>query len=140
MAEDLLSSVGVDGIAGRFPGDSKLSPEPERKGAASEEDLGYLRDQIEKMIAGIWSEVLKLDGVGAQDDFFVLGGHSLLAMRVMARIRDAAGIKIPIRVLFEASTVQKLAERVEIILRAAQLAAPDQADGASDQILEEGFI
>ena len=43
--------------------------------------------EVERKLAGIWAEVLKVERVGRNDSFFELGGHSLLAVRVMSRVR-----------------------------------------------------
>jgi acyl carrier protein len=67
----------------------------------------------EETIAGIWQQVLGMTRVGATDNFFALGGHSLLATQVIARVRSAFGLELPLRVLFEAPTVAGLAERVD---------------------------
>jgi acyl-CoA synthetase (AMP-forming)/AMP-acid ligase II/acyl carrier protein len=66
----------------------------------------------EEIIAGVWAEVLGLDRIGVEDDVFVLGAHSLLATRVLARVDTAFGINLPLRTLFEASTVTALAAAV----------------------------
>ncbi|GGO21587.1 non-ribosomal peptide synthetase [Micromonospora parathelypteridis] len=59
------------------------------------------RDELEEACAEIWREVLKLDVVGAFDDFFALGGHSLAATRVVGHVRQAFSVDLPVRTLFE---------------------------------------
>jgi amino acid adenylation domain-containing protein len=78
------------------------------------------RTLTEEIIAAIWVSILGLEEIGINDDFFALGGHSLLLARVMSRVRDMLGVAVPMRVLFEASTVRGLAEKVESIRRAGE--------------------
>ncbi len=73
------------------------------------------RNEVERTIASIWSELLRLPSVGASDDFFDLGGHSLLAIQSLSRIRAVFPVDIPLRLLFDAPTVWALAD--EIIAR-----------------------
>ncbi|MBU9763103.1 non-ribosomal peptide synthetase, partial [Mycobacterium sp. TNTM28] len=63
----------------------------------------------EKTVAEVFAEVLGLDRVGLDDDFFVLGGDSLIAIRVSARLQAALGKDVPVRYLFDAPTVGRLA-------------------------------
>src|SRR5690606_23284233 len=71
------------------------------------------RTELERTVAETWRQILHLEAVGAQDDFFDLGGHSLLATRVVSRLREELHVELPIRALFEAPTVEKLARRIE---------------------------
>ncbi|MFE6864761.1 amino acid adenylation domain-containing protein [Nocardia sp. NPDC057668] len=65
----------------------------------------------ESVIAETFADVLGLERVGAQDDFFALGGDSLIATRVSARLSAALGVPVPVRLLFEAPLVADLARR-----------------------------
>ena len=78
------------------------------------------RTPTEELLAGIWSEVLRLDSVGVHDNFFDLGGHSLVAARVIARIRKIFAIELPLRAIFETPTVAGLARAVEASLQSGQ--------------------
>ncbi len=68
---------------------------------------------MERTVASVWAEVLRVERVGAEDNFFDLGGHSLLLTQVVARLRKILDTDLPIRWLFEAATVAELAERVD---------------------------
>jgi acyl-CoA synthetase (AMP-forming)/AMP-acid ligase II len=65
--------------------------------------------QAEKTLAAIWSQVLGIERIGAQDNFFALGGDSLRATLVISRVRQAFHIEFPLRSLFEMQTVKQLA-------------------------------
>jgi amino acid adenylation domain-containing protein len=74
---------------------------------------GGPRTEVEKKLAGMWQELLKVEGIGVEQNFFELGGHSLLALQVMARIRNIFEVELPVRSLFEAGTIGGLAVAVE---------------------------
>jgi acyl carrier protein len=66
------------------------------------------RNDTEQQIAGIWCEVLGVDGVGIDDNFFDLGGNSLLVMRVRRQLEKSLGYEIAIVDLFDYATVRTL--------------------------------
>ncbi|MEU0501741.1 amino acid adenylation domain-containing protein [Nocardia sp. NPDC005998] len=66
----------------------------------------------QEIVAAVFAEVLGMERVGLDDDYFALGGNSLLATRVVARINDALETNVAVRDLFETSTVAGLADRV----------------------------
>ncbi len=97
--------------------DRKSLPASERRDRADEEEEGPRRP-LEEILAGIWSEVLRLERVGVRANFFELGGHSLLATQVVSRVREVCGVELPLRRLFESPTVEDLAAQVEAARRA----------------------
>ncbi|MGW0184084.1 condensation domain-containing protein, partial [Nocardia sp. NPDC003345] len=89
--------------------DRKALPEPEFEASV----FRAPSTPIEEIVAGIFAEVLGVERVGADDDFFALGGNSLVATQVAARLGKALDTTVAVRTLFEASTVAGLAVRVE---------------------------
>ncbi|SDM86807.1 non-ribosomal peptide synthetase [Allokutzneria albata] len=82
------------------------APDVEVSGARS-------RSPREELLCALFAEVLGVDRVGVDDNFFHLGGHSLLATQLISRIRTVFGVELPVRALFEGGTVARLAERVD---------------------------
>ncbi|NOK38896.1 amino acid adenylation domain-containing protein, partial [Corallococcus exercitus] len=73
------------------------------------------REGWESLVAELWAPLLRVPRVGAHDHFFELGGHSLLATRVVSRLRDVLQQEVPLRLLLEAPTVARFAERLEAL-------------------------
>ncbi|MFN8598686.1 MAG: amino acid adenylation domain-containing protein [Anaerolineae bacterium] len=92
--------------------DRRALPQPTTARSAINEFV-VARTPIEALVAEVWAEVLGVDVVGVHDNFFELGGHSLLATQVVARLRDAVQIDLPLRAVFEAPTVAELAAQIE---------------------------
>ena len=85
------------------------------------------RNPIEERLAAMLAPLLGLDKVSMEDNFFLLGGHSLLGTQLIARVRDAFGIELSLRSLFDAPTVSGLAVQIEALL-VAKLEAMSEAE------------
>ena len=88
---------------------------------------GYVAPQtsVEEVLVKIWAEVLGIKRVGIRDNFFELGGHSLLATQLVSRVRDACGVELPLRCVFEAPTIGELCKIVESLKdKNAKIKAP----------------
>jgi amino acid adenylation domain-containing protein len=81
------------------------------------------RDALEEKLIGIWENILEVSPIGIRDDFFALGGHSLQAVRMFAELEKTFRVNIPLATLFQAGTVEKLAE----ILRRDDWSAPESS-------------
>jgi len=100
-----------------LPAPDAAQPADTDAGAAAQGDLmfgpgpeqSYLLTIHHQLIA-IWEELLNVCPIGVNDDFFELGGHSLLAARLVDRIEQATGKKIPLATLFAGATIQHLVE------------------------------
>jgi amino acid adenylation domain-containing protein len=89
--------------------DRRSLPHPDQ----SRPELGQMfvapRTAVEKILAEIWRELLKLNRIGVHDNFFDMGGHSLLATQVVSRILRSLHVEVPLRRMFEAPTVEQMA-------------------------------
>ncbi|HOR01271.1 MAG TPA: amino acid adenylation domain-containing protein [Anaerolineae bacterium] len=93
----------------------------------------------EELIAGIWAQVLGREQVARHDDFFALGGHSLLATQLISRLREAFGVELPLRSLFDAPAVADLARAVEAARTPEGEALPPLEPGPREGVLPLSF-
>nr|MDP9122774.1 condensation domain-containing protein [Acidobacteriota bacterium] len=87
-------------------------------------DAGYTapRNPVQEVLTNLWSELLNVERVGIDDDFFQLGGHSLLVTRLAARVRQVFGVELSIVEVFKKPTVAELAAAIEKAGRGEKLA------------------
>ncbi|MFG1954931.1 amino acid adenylation domain-containing protein [Micromonospora sp. NPDC048830] len=116
-------------------------PLPEETPAAALAANALPRTKSEALLATVFEQVLGRAPIGIFDDFFALGGHSLLAVQVVARIRQAFGVEMPIRLLFEHPIIARLAGELERLQQdqAPQQAAPPLVPVSRDQPLPATF-
>src|SRR5690606_33872909 len=69
--------------------------------------------ETEALILDVWAQALSIKDVDINTDFFEMGGHSLMAIRLISEINEITGIKFPLSVLFENSTIRKLARLID---------------------------
>jgi amino acid adenylation domain-containing protein len=106
----LLPNGKIDRLA--LPAPDRLRPELTTDYVAPQSDL-------ERSIADIWQELLRIDQIGINDDFFELGGHSLLATQLLSRINQIFKITLPLKRIFEASTVKTIAILIDMVISTA---------------------
>ncbi|HZI16775.1 MAG TPA: condensation domain-containing protein, partial [Myxococcus sp.] len=91
----------------------KLLPAPDASSLRGDAPFTAPRTPVEEKLAQTFRDVLRLESVSVTDSFFALGGHSLLATQVISRVRSTFGVEVPVRALFEAPSVEGLAQRIE---------------------------
>ena len=102
--------------------DARALPRPDA-GARAARAFAEPGTPTERALARMWADMLRVERVGADDGFFALGGHSLLATRMLARLRDAHGVDLPLRVLFATPALRDVAAAVDRLAASA----PDDA-------------
>jgi hypothetical protein len=70
------------------------------------------RDELERQLVQVWTEILRLPSIGVRDNFFDLGGNSLLTIRMLSTLEHITGRRLPSSCLFEAPTIEQLANRL----------------------------
>ncbi len=93
--------------------DRDALPAPDVADVLRDEPLTAPRTPVEQRLALIVASLLDASDVGVTDNFFLLGGHSLLGTQLIARVRDAFGVDLPLRAVFDHPTVEALAAEVE---------------------------
>ncbi|MDC2961486.1 amino acid adenylation domain-containing protein, partial [Streptomyces gilvifuscus] len=93
--------------------DRAALPAPDRASLGLGSDRTANRTETERRLAAMAAELLGIDGLGADDDFFLLGGHSLLAGRLAARVRAEFGKELPISAIYEERTVARMAAALD---------------------------
>lgn len=81
------------------------------------------RTAVEKQMVSILAELLGMERVGVNDNFFLLGGHSLLGTQLIARVRDSFGIELPLRTVFDWPTAAELSAEIERMIGAERMSA-----------------
>jgi amino acid adenylation domain-containing protein len=113
--------------------DRNALPAPDQTRPASGAEFVAPRTPVEELLAALWCQVLRVERVGIEDNFFEAGGHSLLATQLMARVSAAFRVELPLRTLFESPTVAGLAMEVEVALRSGQNSPPPPAPLRADR-------
>jgi len=111
--------------------DRKQLPAPGRDAFAGGQGRTPPRSATERRLAALWCEVLELDAVQVEDDFFQCGGHSLLATRLATRIGEAFGVRVPMLRLFEASRLDEMAGEIDEARAAAPRRRPAERPPAA---------
>lgn len=110
--------------------DRKALPSPPSAGTGRG---GLPRTKTEELIAAIWSKLLKIEGIGVQDDFFELGADSLTATAFVASLCTIFGVDLSLASLFERPTIEGVAEIVDVLV----LTAPASSEHANSDEREE---
>ena len=92
--------------------DRKVLPSPVE---APQQAKDYIEPQTktEKILAAIWSDVLKIKQIGTDEDFFEIGGHSMVAVTLMVKIEKQLGVRLPLAILFDNSTIHDMARLID---------------------------
>jgi amino acid adenylation domain-containing protein len=103
--------------------DRSMLPAPSDLNTIGDQIYVAPRTAVEKQMVSILAELLGMERVGVNDNFFFLGGHSLLGTQLIARARDSFGIELPLRTVFDWPTAAELSVEIERMLRGDRMSA-----------------
>jgi len=111
-----VSSLDLTALAEQTAADAEAPEKSGQKFERPELESDYVEpsNDIERTLAGFWQELLGVEQVGVNDNFFDLGGHSLIAVRLFSMVKKAYRTEFPISILFEAPTIAKCAEIIAV--------------------------
>jgi amino acid adenylation domain-containing protein/non-ribosomal peptide synthase protein (TIGR01720 family) len=92
--------------------DRRNLPAPNRTNLDIEESFVAPRNPTEEKLASIWAELLGLDLIGVNDNFFYLGGHSLIVTQMLSRLREVFSVELSFRQIFENPTIGSIAQLI----------------------------
>ncbi|MGF7008567.1 type I polyketide synthase [Aminobacter sp. BE322] len=120
--QPIVSSMDLEALRRRAAAPAVAAPQGGDQFERPELDSDYVapRNDIERTLAGFWSELLGVDRIGVDDSFFDIGGHSLIAVRLFRMIRKQYAVDLPISVLFEAPTIAGCAQLIASHLPAGE--------------------
>jgi amino acid adenylation domain-containing protein len=136
MTPSAIVSLATLPVSANGKLDRAALPAPEAGRRALESDYRPAETPIEELLASIWSEVLRVERVGVDDDFFDLGGHSLLAVKMTARVHAELGIDLPLSEAFARPTIRELA--ASLARTFTNEAADDELDALLLEVQAEG--
>ncbi|WP_186741644.1 non-ribosomal peptide synthetase/type I polyketide synthase [Spirosoma utsteinense] len=94
--------------------DRKALPAPDLGKSVREDEYVGPRNDLEKLVMAVWTDLLKLEKISVFENFFELGGHSLIALHVMIRLEKETGKRLPLAALLEHPTIEKLALLLQV--------------------------
>lgn len=100
--------------------DRRAFPPPDWSQRQGKHEMVAPRTSTERILAEIWADVLEREHVSIDENFFEIGGHSLSGMRILSRLQDILNISLPLHILFESPTVERLAHSIETLQWAIQ--------------------
>ncbi len=112
MVPSLILPIAAMPLTANGKLDRRALPDPSTVSLTDSSSYVAPRDDVEATLAVAWAQLLGVERVGVEDDFFGLGGHSLLAAQVIARVLRDFGVQLPLHSLFVAPTVAMLAQLV----------------------------
>ena len=115
--------------------DRKLLPIPDKADTSTENIFAAPETETEVLLAEIWCNILKLDQISINGNFFDLGGDSLLGTRIIAKVREAFGSDLSLRILFESPSIKELSNRILTLSKEQSL--DDNSKSSLPQIIPD---